>query len=276
MATTAIEVCNNALTLIGSRRITSLSDPSKEARACNDNYNICRKAVLRMHPWNFATKRVELTGVDITAIADNGAGLIEVTAVAHGRSTGNYVTIEGVVGTVEANVDNALITVVDADTFTIDDSVFANAYVSGGTVALAPAFEYRYKFPLPSDHLRQHTVKDAQDERLNNTEWQVEEAYLLTDYSTIRYRYVYDAQTTTAFDALFDEALAAYLAEKICYKITGSEALKQNLQQSLKKSLEKARFVDSVESSTEMIDMDDWTRARVYSGDGFIRNPGTN
>ena len=67
--------------------------------------------------------------------AVSAAGLIKITAVGHGRSTGNTVQIWAVLGTVEAN-GTWPITVVDADHFTLDGSTFTNAYVSGGSFSL--------------------------------------------------------------------------------------------------------------------------------------------
>ena len=68
----------------------------------------------------------------VSAMANNGAGLIRVTDVAHGLSTGNYVYISGTVGTDEANGE-WVVTVIDPDTFDLQGSTFTNAYTSGGT-----------------------------------------------------------------------------------------------------------------------------------------------
>lgn len=73
----------------------------------------------------------DLTGPVATA-ADNGAGLIRITDVAHGLTTGNYVYITGIVGTDEANGE-WIVTVISADTFDLQGSTFTNAYTSGGT-----------------------------------------------------------------------------------------------------------------------------------------------
>lgn len=69
----------------------------------------------------------------ITGAADNGSGLIRITDANHGLVTGDSVHIEAVIGTTEANGDWDNITVIDADTFDLVDSVFTNAYVSGGS-----------------------------------------------------------------------------------------------------------------------------------------------
>lgn len=53
-----IDICNGALTLVGAAAISSLEDNSNEARLCKLHYDMCRKSVLRRHPWKFAKKRV--------------------------------------------------------------------------------------------------------------------------------------------------------------------------------------------------------------------------
>jgi hypothetical protein len=273
MATNSLEICNNALTLIGSRRITALSDPSREGRTCNDNYDVARKAVLRLHPWNFATDRVELAAKVITGTSDVG-GEVNVLCVGHGFTTGDLVTVADVQGTNEANVTDT-VTRIDNDNFTIDDTVYANTYVSGGVAAKAPLNQFRFKFALPSDFIRIHTVADNTSVQLAADEYLIEGLFLLTDYSTVRLRYVKNVTTTTQFDALFDEALAAYLAEKICYKITGSEALTGNLKQTLKDIMTRARYVDSVEEPSRQLDGDEWIRARWSTNQGYVRDPMT-
>lgn len=56
-----IGICNLALARLGVQAVQSLDDPSQEARACARLYPQARDALLRMHPWNFASKRRALT-----------------------------------------------------------------------------------------------------------------------------------------------------------------------------------------------------------------------
>jgi hypothetical protein len=60
---TPVQICNSALLKIGEPRINSLSDNTKAAIACNEQYEKLRNEVLRAHPWNFAIKRAELASV---------------------------------------------------------------------------------------------------------------------------------------------------------------------------------------------------------------------
>ena len=68
MSQSAIDCCNSALQKVGAASITSFLDNSREARACNLAYDSSRRAELRKHYWNFATKRAVLAP-DATAPA---------------------------------------------------------------------------------------------------------------------------------------------------------------------------------------------------------------
>lgn len=60
MATTKLEIYNSALIKMGEETIASTSASNKRARLVNEQYDKCRREVLRAHPWNFALKRAEL------------------------------------------------------------------------------------------------------------------------------------------------------------------------------------------------------------------------
>lgn len=55
-----VDICNEAMDLLGAATITSLTENSKEARLCNRRYETVRDAVLRAHPWNSAITRTSL------------------------------------------------------------------------------------------------------------------------------------------------------------------------------------------------------------------------
>ncbi|HLJ01742.1 MAG TPA: hypothetical protein VKT76_18675 [Bradyrhizobium sp.] len=74
--------------------------------------------------------------IAITGTANNGAGLIRLAVTSTATlSTGQIISISGVVGTVEANAENWRITVIDGSHIDLAGSTFVNAYVSGGTIA---------------------------------------------------------------------------------------------------------------------------------------------
>jgi hypothetical protein len=61
MAADETSICNLALGKIGDKTITSLDESSNQARACKRFYAQCRDELLRMHPWNFAIARAQLS-----------------------------------------------------------------------------------------------------------------------------------------------------------------------------------------------------------------------
>lgn len=60
MAVSEVAICNSALSKIGADRIVSLSEDSRAAKLCNEQYSKVKDALLRVHPWNFSIKRASL------------------------------------------------------------------------------------------------------------------------------------------------------------------------------------------------------------------------
>lgn len=76
MAASEVAICNDALILCGSERITSLSGTGKAARLCNEQYERARDQLLVSHPWNFAMTKVELTDLsDLPTGYENASNL---------------------------------------------------------------------------------------------------------------------------------------------------------------------------------------------------------
>ena len=61
-----VGICNRALQKLGARRITSMTEDSVNARACNAAYEAVRDAMYRAHTWVFTTARASLAA-DSTA-----------------------------------------------------------------------------------------------------------------------------------------------------------------------------------------------------------------
>lgn len=60
-SSTDVDICNQALTLLGANQIVTLSDTSTEGKLCSLHYANVRDEVLRAHTWNFAAVRAILT-----------------------------------------------------------------------------------------------------------------------------------------------------------------------------------------------------------------------
>ena len=55
-----VGICNSALAKIGAARIVSLTEGSKNANVCAEQYDKLRDDLLRGHAWNFAIRRAKL------------------------------------------------------------------------------------------------------------------------------------------------------------------------------------------------------------------------
>ena len=60
-----VQICNQALLLIGTRPIASLDEPTPEAAYCKRFYDQAVLSVLRDHPWGFAQRREKLAEVRV-------------------------------------------------------------------------------------------------------------------------------------------------------------------------------------------------------------------
>ena len=61
MATSAINICSNALILLGDRPISSFNDPGAGAETASNLYESSYINLLSMHRWRFASKKVLLS-----------------------------------------------------------------------------------------------------------------------------------------------------------------------------------------------------------------------
>ena len=265
MAQSALECANAALVKIGQDKITDLAGTDHVSVACNDRIDICKRYLLRLHPWNFAVKRsnLEPTFFAISNAVNNGSGLIQITSAAHGLSgTGNHVTIENVQG-VPAN-GTWEVTVINATTLDLVDSTFSGTYTaaSDDRLTVAPNFDFAYQVALPSDCLRVLRVNDT----TYGFDWRVEGRKIITHDYPIELKYIYDVTDYTTMDIGFYETLATYLAWDIAYKITQSSTLKAQLHQELWGQgglLSKARFTDATEDAIEKLEAEDWVYSRT-------------
>lgn len=55
-----VDICNEAMDLLGAATIASLTENSQEARLCNRRFETVRDTIIRSHPWNTCIRRASL------------------------------------------------------------------------------------------------------------------------------------------------------------------------------------------------------------------------
>jgi hypothetical protein len=272
-ARTVEEIANGALVKLGEGApfITDLNaDTSKSGKICKERLASCRQAFLRKHHWNFAIRRKRLTPTykTITNVAAGAGSKIRITIAAHGWATGDRVTIVEVAGVTSAN-GSRYITVIDANNFDLDDSLFSGTYTASGRATLAPAFDYTYQITLPTDCLKVVQVNE------NDEKFRVEDGMLLLDDSTANIKYVYDNTTYSKWDSAAYECFQIYLAWDICEAVTRSTEKQEGLLKALKDELKKCKNIDANEDIPDKL-RDDWIIEQRFSQNrGFVRDPMT-
>ena len=105
--------------------------------------------------------------------------------------------------------------------------------------ATAPAFGYTYRYTVPGDCLRVLEVND------NETEWKLENGYILSDSSDCKLRYIAEV-SEERFEFLFSELLATALASDLSATI--NPAQKVTLLKQHEDILRLTRTIDAQEN----------------------------
>ena len=128
----------------------------------------------------------------------------------------------------------------------------------------APVIEFTYAYALPADFLRVLKIHNGTtDSVASEMPYKIEGANLITDEATVYLIYVSKDTDSTNYDSYLYEVLAYQLAADIAYGITNNATLAKNLLADADEKLREARFVDSTENSTDTVEADEFTDARL-------------
>jgi len=272
MAQSQLEAANGALFKLGARTVLtaiSTSGTTQEERACANRIEICKRAVLRMHPWNFATKRKKIIPYQDVAVSNVtwvSSNLIEVTHTATTYDEGNYVTLTGIEGAIEANgtwevASVSSTTVTRLTTTDMELAADLSTYSASTTdyIRRSPAFDFSYLYAIPTDSIRILKINDS----VWSPEWLVEGGFILSSDSELELKYICDVSDYSAMDILFYECLSIYLAWDLALELGRDMTVKDRLMEDLKAALSKARFADATEDSMQSLQASDWTGSRL-------------
>jgi hypothetical protein len=182
-----VDICNRALSKIGEKPISALTDSNPRAVACNLWYEGVRDSLLRENPgnWNFAVTRATLAQSETT-----------------------------------------------------------------------PTFGWDYQYALPTACLRVISLYESD----RNGDWEVENGYLVTDWTTANIIYVTQVTDTTLFDPLFIDCVVCRLAMEMCLNLTEDQGKRQAAQQEYAYWLRKAKASDGCgETNSPVGSLEYWT-----------------
>jgi hypothetical protein len=288
--TAELNLVNQALGRIGAKRIESLSDSTSPSYVlANLFYTQTRDALARSidFPLHIAretldivkTLTVEYTPVtsawvagDVLTGIDSGttATVISVTSETEyeiSDISGDFTAGETITdGTVEKVYWQGQQVFYGDETVYWWDSATSNYAIYSSIATSAPAFQWTYKYKLPSDFLRLKSIyeNDGYDDPIYR--YHIEGGYILTDYDTLNVRYIKKVTDPAYFDPLFTECLVLRLSLKLLSPAAGTETnqIRQGILQEL--SIVEARARSIAASEKDSGGYSSWNNARFTSG----------
>lgn len=115
--------------------------------------------------------------------------------------------------------------------------------------AMAPEFDWGYRFLLPEDWLRTLQVGESGRE----IEYQSEGRYLLADVTVLPLRYVAANTDVASWDPLLVNAATYGMAAALAYPVTSSASLAEVMERKLQQALQQARTTDGQDDPPQTV-----------------------
>lgn len=274
---TKLTIVNRALSLLGEYRVTTLTyadgvsgQEQATIQKVNDLYESSRDILLARYRWSFARAQaiLEPDWQEMTTIADDGAGLVKITKASHGLVTGDRVQNKD---TTRVN-GPFFITLVDANNFTLDDSVW-NDEITLGSFVKAPLFGNEFQYEIPSDCLRVNSV-NGRKAQVTRGYWTQVGNFIVVNTDTARITYTKRITDETLFPDLFSNCLVKQLAADLAMPILGATTSRQEMLQELETiDIPNARRANAIDKKQEVEQFSPSVEARL-GGLIDVRYPG--
>ena len=257
---TETSVCNMALGRIGASTLTDLdTDSSDEATQCNLYFDKARDALLRSHPWKFASRWANLVQDEA---ADSGTSTDDTNTALKLYDTDQtwtpdayndyYVWITGGTGAnqIRQIEDTAAtyLTVAVAFTTTPDETSTYEIWEN------YPPYPWDYQFDLPTDLLR------LVETTATGAAYEISHGLLKTDESELAINYVRQMTDPTDWDMLFVQAMVLSLASQLCMPLMHDKVMKDRIAMELAEVVAQARMVNLQDTKPELPQT--WSEAR--------------
>lgn len=269
------DLCNRALARIGADRIRDTEEDTKQARACRAIYANTRDELLRMNPWNFATRNDLIPEDASYPYEKNGKGTAYIADDRFALTGGTTAGIGTVIGGIGAavNIDGRLIgrrvtgTAVRVDsTITAVDEVARTVTIDRATTGAASAI-YCY-IPI----LKVLEV-DADLDAVFVSAGGGDEKRIIADVATnhddtlgdlLEIKYIRQEMNPDRFDALFTDAFVLRLASKIALTMSQDKGLVQKIEAEFAAIMQGAKLTASEERQVD--EPDGWWTDRDVGG----------
>lgn len=269
--TSETQLANIALSHMGEGEISDI-DSATDATAVKleEVFDQNRDFVMEAFPWPCLIKRFHLVLAGADAVESITAATPPVVGLTgHAFTDGMLVTFKDIVGMTELNggkyiVDDAGTNDLELTDTEGDDLVGVGytAWVSGGTISLAPTGDWGYVYDLPADCLKPLGILDEEFTEHAEYEWLREGSIIYCSVEDAALRYIKKETTVTKYSSNLAEAIAYRLAWLTCLSITGSSGMRTWLESRYDRELEKMRGSEREGGSSQDRGETSWVNAR--------------
>ena len=132
--------------------------------------------------------------------------------------------------------------------------------------SVTPAFGFTHAFGKPADWVRTYVIADNEQLDPPLLHYRDEGAFWYTDCAPLFVRYVSSDPGFGLDLSLWPQSYASYvsarLAQKICFRVTGSDNRAERLEKAEKKALATARARDAMNEPPGFLPTGSWVRSR--------------
>ena len=129
--------------------------------------------------------------------------------------------------------------------------------------ATAPAFEYSYRYALPSDPYCLKIIRTSMESEGYPDDYRIEGRYLLSNEGTVSIEYIARITDVSQYDAQFTDVLCTLLAAEMCAPLTENASMTKTLWDMYKMKLPESRTSDAQEGTPRAFTADLWVSARA-------------
>ena len=163
--------------------------------------------------------------------------------------------------TVEGIACNSQYTKVKNDLLRAHPWKFAKVRATLTVDVTPPDWGWDFRYALPAACLR---VVEMEGQNASEYEWTVEGRYIFNNVGgNLGICYISSSTAETAFDACFDEALAAELAYVLSFSLVQSLSFRKELKDEAEKKLRLARSYNGQEGAGDRVYSDSWFNSRA-------------
>jgi len=267
---TEVDIANLALQRLGQPIISTMTESSRDANVVNQLYSQNRDYCLMLADWDCLIHRQVMDRAGKVAISGaTAADPVVVTCATHTYVTNELVTIEDVTGMTELNdgtfrvyaYTSVTLSLYDTNGSSLDGTGYS-AWVSGGSVYLAPGGNWSYVYDTPSNCLRAIAVLNSEFGEDESYLWVHERGHIYTDEDNAGLRYVKKETDPSKYESDLVELIATRLSWLIAMRIHADKELRNATYQEFSAVQARAKLTNAAGSVSGDESADLWINAR--------------